>query len=81
MAKSIEHSTIDALARHKGLDPATISLESRLTDLGVSSLDAITIIYEMEEEFDVEIPNEALEGLATVGDTVERIGALVEAGG
>lgn len=42
-------------------------------DLGADSLDVFQIIMGIEEEFDIEIDNEAAESIATVGDAVEQI--------
>ncbi|RLJ16396.1 histidine kinase [bacterium endosymbiont of Escarpia laminata] len=77
MSLDIEAVVVSAIATQKQLDTASIKRESRLQDLGVSSLDAITIVYEVEEAFDVEIPNAELEKLETVGDIVDGIGNLL----
>ena len=42
-------------------------------DLGADSLDIFQIIMGIEEEFDIEIPNEIAEKIVTVGDAVEAI--------
>ena len=42
-------------------------------DLGADSLDIFQIIMGIEEEFDLEIPQEAAENIVTVGDAVEQI--------
>ena len=42
-------------------------------DLGADSLDIFQIIMGIEEEFDIEIPNEEAEKIVTVGDAVEQI--------
>ena len=42
-------------------------------DLGADSLDIFQIIMGVEEEFDIEIPNEEAEKIVTVGDAVEQI--------
>ena len=42
-------------------------------DLGADSLDIFQIIMGIEEEFDIEIPQEAAENIVTVGDAVEHI--------
>ena len=42
-------------------------------DLGADSLDIFQIIMGIEEEFDIEIPSEVAEKIATVGDAVEQI--------
>ncbi len=53
-----------------------IVAEARLADLGVDSLKAITVLYELEEAFDIEIPNEVIEQIETVGDIVAKVDAL-----
>ncbi len=42
-------------------------------DLGADSLDVFQIIMGIEEEFDIEIPQDAVENIVTVGDAVEQI--------
>ena len=42
-------------------------------DLGADSLDIFQIIMGIEEDFDIEIPQEAAENIVTVGDAVEQI--------
>ena len=42
-------------------------------DLGADSLDTVELVMALEEEFDIEIPDEAAEEIATVGDAVKFI--------
>lgn len=42
-------------------------------DLGADSLDTVELVMALEEEFDIEIPDEAAEGIATVQDAVDFI--------
>ena len=42
-------------------------------DLGADSLDVVDLVMSLEEEFDIEIPAEAVEGIKTVGDIVKYI--------
>ena len=42
-------------------------------DLGADSLDVVDLVMSIEEEFDMEIPDEAVEGIKTVGDIVKYI--------
>ena len=51
-----------------------ITMETTFVDdLGADSLDVFQIIMGLEEEFEIEIPNEAAETIVTVGDAVEQI--------
>ncbi len=43
------------------------------TDLGADSLDTVELVMALEEEFDIEIPDEAAEEIDTVGKAVEYI--------
>ena len=44
-----------------------------MADLGLSSLDLINIAYLVEEEFDIEIPDRAIQNFKTVGDVISFI--------
>lgn len=60
------------------VDENEITMETTfIDDLGADSLDVFQIIMGLEEEFDIEIPNEEAEKIVTVGDAVEQIKAAV----
>lgn len=48
-------------------------------DLSADSLDVVELVMALEEEFDIEIPDEAAEQIKTVQDTVDYIGGKVAA--
>ncbi|MBZ4663544.1 MAG: acpP [Caloramator sp.] len=57
-----------------GIDPEDITMESSfMDDLGADSLDVVELIMALEDEFDLEIPDEEAEKIQTVGDVVEYI--------
>lgn len=57
-----------------GVDEEEVTLEaSFLSDLGADSLDLVELIMALEEEFDIEIPDEEAEKIQTVNDAVEYI--------
>ena len=61
-------------------DPETIKLETRLEeDLEADSLDLVELAMALEEELSLEIPDEELEGIRTVGDAVDFISERVSA--
>lgn len=56
------------------VDESEITMETTFVDdLGADSLDIFQIIMALEEEFDIEIPNEQAEKIETVADAVEQI--------
>ena len=61
-----------------GVDESEISSEASFTaDLGADSLDTVELIMELEKEFDISIPDEKAEAIATVGDAVSYIEGAV----
>lgn len=62
------------IAEVLNVEPDEITMETTFVDdLGADSLDVFQIIMGIEEEFDIEIPNEAAEAIVTVADAVEQI--------
>ncbi len=64
----------DILVEQLECNAADITMESLLIDdLGADSLDAIDIVMSVEDEFKVEVPDEIIEKIETVGDIVNYI--------
>lgn len=62
------------------VDPDTVTPEATFAnDLGADSLDTVELVMALEEEFDVEIPDEAAEKIDTVQAAVDYISNKVEA--
>ena len=69
----IAQRVIDIIAKSKSISPESISLDSTFDSLAIDSLDKINISFEVEEAFDIEIPDDALGSLKTVGDVVAGV--------
>lgn len=64
----------DIIVEVLNVDETEVTMESTfIDDLGADSADVFQIIMGIEEEFDIEIPNEEAEKIVTVGDAVEQI--------
>lgn len=64
-----------ALAEYLKRDPATILTTQHLRDdLGLDSMAVIELLYRIEEVFDLQIPDQDLMGLTTVGHVVSYVG-------
>ena len=64
----------DIIVEVLNVDESEVKMDSTFVDdLGADSLDVFQIIMGIEEEFDIEIPNEEAEKIVTVGDAVEQI--------
>jgi acyl carrier protein len=67
---------IDIIAKSKSISPDAVTLASTFDELHIDSLDKINISFEVEEAFNVEIPDDALGTIKTVGDMVEGVAKL-----
>lgn len=64
----------EKVSEQLGVEVDEVLMESSfIDDLGADSLDIVELLMALEEEFDIEIPDEEAEKLATVGDVVEYI--------
>ena len=62
------------VAEQLSVDPEQVTPEASFAnDLGADSLDTVELVMALEEEFDVEIPDEAAEGISTVQAAVDYI--------
>jgi len=73
VASIIERVT-DIVSEQLGVDKEKITTDtSFVNDLGADSLDTVELVMELEEEFDVNIPDDAAEKIQTVGQAVDYI--------
>jgi acyl carrier protein len=71
---SVQERVIDIVAEQLGVDKEKITVEtSFVNDLGADSLDTVELVMELEEEFDITIPDDAAEKIQTVGQAVQYI--------
>jgi acyl carrier protein len=52
---------IEIIANYKGLSADEVTPERTFEDLGIDSLDAIDIVYEVEEKYGIDVPQDALD--------------------
>jgi acyl carrier protein len=72
------NTIIKIIAETMRLDPDTVTPATRLETLGIDSLKAINILFELEEIYDVEVPNEVIAELQTVSDIEKTLQALLD---
>ncbi len=71
---SVQERVIDIVAEQLGVSKDQITREtSFVNDLGADSLDTVELVMELEEEFDINIPDDAAEKIQTVGQAVDYI--------
>jgi acyl carrier protein len=71
---SVSERVIDIVSEQLGVNKEQVSREtSFVNDLGADSLDTVELVMELEEEFDINIPDDAAEKIQTVGQAIDYI--------
>ncbi len=74
MSQEILDKVCSIVSEQLSVEAGEVKSDSNFqNDLGADSLDTVELVMALEEEFDIEIPDEAAEGIATVGDAVKFI--------
>lgn len=69
----------DIIVEQLDVEEDAVTMEASITeDLGADSLDVVDLVMSIEESFDIEIPDEEVENIKTVGDIVKYIENKVE---
>jgi len=69
----------DLVAEQLGVDVGTLSSDANiLEDLGADSLDVVELVMAIEEEFDIEIPDEEAEKIQTIADATNYLKAQLD---
>ena len=71
--ESVARRAIEAIARAKQRPAGEITPESSFEELGIDSLDSIEILFQLEEEFDLDIPDEVAQGVDSVGEVIDAL--------
>jgi len=70
----ISEKVKEIIVNKLGVDEAQVTLQASFTnDLGADSLDTVELVMEFEKAFNVQIPDEDAEKIATVGDAVKYL--------
>lgn len=63
----------EIVAEQLNVDPESITMETRFDELNADSLDVVEVIMTLEQEFDIQIPDEEAERIKDIGAVVDYI--------
>lgn len=66
------------IAETQRKDPAQVTIDSSFEELGIDSMDGVNIVFALENEFDINVPDEEVKSIRSVRDMVEGVRTLVE---
>jgi acyl carrier protein len=81
MPDDLSQRVISVIAATQHIEVEKITEESSFQELGIDSLDGINILFALENEFNINIPDDEAQGIRTVHDAVEGVRKLMQPGG
>ena len=75
--KSVSERIIHVFSEFKKTEPENIKMDTTFEELGFDSLDGLNLIFELEEEFDIVVPDDQVQSMKSVREVVEGIESLL----
>jgi acyl carrier protein len=74
----VEAKVIEIIAREQHLDPSVVTIDSTFEELGIDSLDGVNILFALEEEFKIDIPDAVAQNMRSVRQVVDSLTRVLE---
>lgn len=78
MFEQTAQRVVDVIVSTQKLDQDKVTIDSTFEELQIDSLDGLNIVFALENEFDIDIPDDKAKELTTVRQAAEQIEALLE---
>jgi acyl carrier protein len=76
--EELTERVLNIIAETQRKDRAQVSIDSSFEELGIDSMDGVNIVFALENEFDINVPDEEVKSIRNVRDMVEGVRTLVE---
>jgi acyl carrier protein len=70
---------LSIVAETQRKDPGAVTIDSTFEELGIDSMDGVNIIFHLEDNFNISIPDEEAKSIRSIRDMVEGVRKLTEA--
>ena len=75
---NVGEKVVEIIAREQHLDPAKVTMNSTFEELGIDSLDGVNILFALEEEFKIDIPDTVAQNMKSVSQVVDSLTRVLE---
>lgn len=75
---NVEEKVIEIITREQHLEPGKVTRGSTFAELGIDSLDGVNILFALEEEFKIDIPDTVAQSMKSVRQVVESLTRVLE---
>jgi acyl carrier protein len=81
MSDELTQRILRVIADAQRLPPEKVTIDKSFEELGIDSMDGVSLLFALENEFDINIPDDAAKSIRTVREMVEGVSHIVEHGG
>ena len=75
---SIEQKVVEIITREQHLQPGVVKSNSTFAELGIDSLDGVNILFAVEQEFKIDIPDSIAQNMKGVAQVVDALTRVIE---
>jgi len=75
---NVADKVVEIITREQHLEPGVVKVESTFAELGIDSLDGVNILFALEEEFKVDIPDAVAQNMKSVQQVVDSLTRVIE---
>jgi acyl carrier protein len=75
---NVPDKVVEIITREQHLEPGVVTLDSTFAELGIDSLDGVNILFALEEEFKVDIPDAVAQNMKSVRQVVDSLTRVIE---
>ena len=80
MSEQLTRRVLSVIAATQRISPETVTIDKSFQELGIDSMDGINILFALENEFDITIPDEQAKQIRSIREMVEGIAKLISDG-
>jgi len=80
MSEELTQRILKVIADSQKLPPEKVTIDSTFEELGIDSLDGVNILFALENEFNINIPDEGVQGIRSIRQMVEALEQLLASG-
>ena len=78
MPSDVTEDVLAVIAENQRIPREKITLDSRFEELGMDSMDAVNILFALEEKFDINIPDDAAKQIRSIREMVDGVQRMVD---
>ena len=80
MSEELTQRILKVIADSQKLPPEKVTIDSTFEELGIDSLDGVNILFALENEFNINIPDEGVQGIRSIRQMVDALEKLLASG-